>query len=422
METRKLYKWKKCIASVLCIALLVGVVFLVKSIINSKRMGIQQDPTPDVTVTVAPQYQYDGTESNIDANGVSGDIDPYEKERELAKEIEAQLPEDVWGGYTIEPDRDKIVIYVFLLKDYDDVPEYDGVTYRRVKYSTDELREFYDILIEKKKEAGFYRLYYNYLENKVVVTFLEDSILDTDLLKKLVPEDAYMTEIIEKGMSLDTYAEIKQKIDDAVKDVEGLCESEDSRNIRVYFDADWISKAGFEENNYSPTMSLENYKIIVKVVRILLDYVDEINVTLRVEAGDKTETNGWREIYLSRDTEQLRTDRVRYVRPRNEDSSLDEKKINELFNEYVAGIHAESQLLIQGQEVDIDMECDDKTIEYFEFERFYELFGYGLSKEGIDADLIITVRDTRGETLYYVFYPTIYGGYRWVWINPIVAK
>ena len=94
----------------------------------------------------------------------------------------------------------------------------------------------------------------------------------------------------------------------------------------------------------------------------------------------------------------------------------------ELFNEYVAGIHAESQLLIQGQEVDIDMECDDKTIEYFEFERFYELFGYGLSKEGIDADLIITVRDTRGETLYYVFYPTIYGGDRWVWINPIVAK
>ena len=145
--------------------------------------------------------------------------DETAEKKKLAEKIQKQLPEDIWGGYYVEPKSEDIIeetettgekrqyrrvwyeLYICILKDYEDLPEYDEVTYKIVEYSADELSDFLAILQNNKEAIGFYDATISYPDNKVILKILENSYINENLLYTLVPEKAIKKTIQKYGIS-----------------------------------------------------------------------------------------------------------------------------------------------------------------------------------------------------------------------------
>ena len=82
-------------------------------------------------------------------------------------------------------------IYVWIVKDYDNLPVYDNVVYERVRYSWDELNSYCKKLNEHKEEFGISAVIIK--NNKIEVTATELTELNEEKLYDLAPKEMLST-------------------------------------------------------------------------------------------------------------------------------------------------------------------------------------------------------------------------------------
>ena len=356
--------------------------------------------------------------------------DETAEKKKLAEKIQKQLPEDIWGGYYVEPKSEDIIeetettgekrqyrrvwyeLYICILKDYEDLPEYDEVTYKIVEYSADELSDFLAILQYNKEAIGFYDATISYPDNKVILKILENSYINENLLYTLVPEKAIKKTIQKYGISSTVFTKIKTEIQNRTENVNVVCEY-DATQLKIRFDVDWIESS---DGDYYPdaTISLKDYNSYIEIIRVILENLDEIDVNIIIEAGDKADVRSPLRVFV-READSLKRDRLLGLDFGVDGKKLDEDRIKTILEEFSEKIQPDSlKFGIDGYLVNLKLEFN-KVPEYSVIEDFYELFGSRLTQAGINAELHISVTDTKGEEIYLIYYPYAYGGYRWAW-------
>ena len=356
--------------------------------------------------------------------------DETAEKKKLAEKIQKQLPEDIWGGYYVEPKSEDIIeetettgekrqyrrvwyeLYICILKDYEDLPEYDEVTYKIVEYSADELSDFLAILQNNKEAIGFYDATISYPDNKVILKILENSYINENLLYTLVPEKAIKKTIQKYGISSTVFTKIKTEIQNRTENVNVVCEY-DATQLKIRFDVDWIESS---DGDYYPdaTISLKDYNSYIEIIRVILENLDEIDVNIIIEAGDKADVRSPLRVFV-READSLKRDRLLGLDFGVDGKKLDEDRIKTILEEFSEKIQPDSlKFGIDGYLVNLKLEFN-KVPEYSVIEDFYELFGSRLTQAGINAELHISVTDTKGEEIYLIYYPYAYGGYRWAW-------
>ena len=176
---------------------------------------------------------------------------------------------------------------------------------------------------------------------------------------------------------------------------------------------DWIESS---DGDYYPdaTISLKDYNSYIEIIRVILENLDEIDVNIIIEAGDKADVRSPLRVFV-READSLKRDRLLGLDFGVDGKKLDEDRIKTILEEFSEKIQPDSlKFGIDGYLVNLKLEFNIVP-EYSVIEDFYELFGSRLTQAGINAELHISVTDTKGEEIFLIYYPYAYGGYRWAW-------
>ena len=152
----------------------------------------------------------------------------------LAEKIQKELPEDVWGGYYLDHTWNntdlQLTLYIFLLKDYEDLTQYEDVVYKRVAFPQKNMLSYFHSINNIREDLGFYEAAIDYPNYMIVIKAKKDVILDMDYIRRLIPEGAYRIEYIEdgflqpsdNGVTSTILAKLQQELKDKTSGMEQL--------------------------------------------------------------------------------------------------------------------------------------------------------------------------------------------------------
>ena len=337
----------------------------------------------------------------------------------LAETIQKQLPEDVWGGYYLDFDWSdyelNLTLYIFLLKDCDNLQDYDHVVYKKVKYTQDELFDYFAVLKKNREEIGFYEASIDYPDNAVKLSVEEDRTLNFDLLRSLVPEDAYRIEYFDKGITEDVLSGMQQnlKTKKCGLDTDVYISSSDNKHLSFAFESDWIDNG----------LSLEGFRTLVAVKRTIKDYLDSFNAEVNIEVGDKAGEGNM--MIWTKDTKEIKAGRISGLSYGNPLEDSDKETIIALSDDDFKNFNAASTISFDANDVVIEFRISEEYIDFYDLEMMILKYAADMADKGIPSDIIASVMNVNNETLYQIYYSPVYGagyGELSTWVNPAYKK
>ena len=208
----------------------------------------------------------------------------------LAEKIQKELPEDVWGGYYLDHTWNntdlQLTLYIFLLKDYEDLTQYEDVVYKRVAFPQKNMLSYFHSINNIREDLGFYEAAIDYPNYMIVIKAKKDVILDMDYIRRLIPEGAYRIEYIEDGLlqpsdngvTSTILAKLQQELKDKTSGmgVDITCEAPVYDQLVFKYKADWIDGE----------LSSEGKEILQTIKQLVNEHSTDFYAAVAIEVGD----------------------------------------------------------------------------------------------------------------------------------------
>ena len=208
----------------------------------------------------------------------------------LAEKIQKELPEDVWSGYYLDHTWNntdlQLTLYIFLLKDYEDLTQYEDVVYKRVAFPQKNMLSYFRSINNIREDLGFYEAAIDYPNYMIVIKAKKDVILDMDYIRRLIPEGAYRIEYIEDGLLQPSdngiTSTILEKLQQELKDktsgmgVDITCEAPVYDQLVFKYKADWTDGE----------LSSEGKEILQTIKQLVNEHSTDFYAAVAIEVGD----------------------------------------------------------------------------------------------------------------------------------------